>query len=211
MATPNGQKIGIALEELGIPYERHLIEIMKGDQKSPEFTAINPHQKIPAIVDPDGPSGGSVSVFESGAILLYLAEKTQRLIPKDPVERLKVIQWLFWQVWMGPTFSQFGYFFVFASEKLEFPINFYTTEAKRLLGAFNKHLEGHDFVVGNEYSIADIAIFPWVDSILQKYPEAGERVGVYEYKNVVEWSRRLNARPAVAKGMKVLAPPLQPS
>ncbi|KAJ3302392.1 Glutathione S-transferase protein, partial [Gonapodya sp. JEL0774] len=97
MATPNGQKIGIALEELGIPYEPHLIEIMKGDQKSPEFTAINPHQKIPAIVDPDGPSGESVSVFESGAILLYLAEKTQRLIPKDPVERLKVIQWLFWQ------------------------------------------------------------------------------------------------------------------
>ncbi|KAJ3330004.1 hypothetical protein HDU93_000679 [Gonapodya sp. JEL0774] len=210
MATPNGQKIGIVLEELGIEYEPHMTHIMKGDQKTPEFTAINPNQKIPAIVDPDGPGGKPISIFESGAILLYLADKTGKLIPKDPAERWQVIQWLFWQMaGLGPMVGQFGHFFKFAPEKIAYPIDRYTTEAKRLLDVLNKQLEGHDFVVGNEYSIADIAILPWVDVITGFYG-AGDQVEISNYKNVVEWSKRLNARPAVIKGKKVLAPPMPP-
>ncbi|KXS16277.1 glutathione S-transferase domain-containing protein [Gonapodya prolifera JEL478] len=204
--TPNGQKLGIALEELGIPYEPHVINIMKGDNKTPEFTAVNPNQKIPAIVDPDGPDGKPISIFESGAILLYLAEKTGKLLPKDPREKWEVVEWVFWQMaGLGPTFGQFGHFYKFAPQKIEYAIDRYTVESKRLLGVLDKQLEGHDYVVGNEYTIADIAIVTWVD-VLTGFYQAGDHLSVSEFKNVVEWSKRVNARPAVQKGKTVCRP-----
>jgi GST-like protein len=198
--TPNGWKITIALEELGVPYNLHFVNISKGDQFKPEFLAISPNNKMPAIVDPEGPDGKPISVFESGAILQYLGRKFGKLYPADERGRVEVDQWLFWQMGgFGPMLGQFHHFALYAPEKLPYAINRYTNEAHRLYGVLNKQLEGRDYVAG-DYSIADIAIIGWA--------KLWERHGVTaeEFPNVVAWVNRLLARPAVAKGLDIKAP-----
>ena len=163
LATPNGQKAGIALEELGLAYEAHKVNILENEQFSEEFIAVCPNSKIPAMVDPDGPGGKPLSIFESGAMLLYLAEKTGKLLPADPHRRSECIQWLFFQMaGVGPMFGQFGHFYKFAKERIPYPTERYTSEARRLLGVLEKRLDGREYLVGDEYTIADIATFPWV-------------------------------------------------
>lgn len=206
-ATPNGVKVSIALEELGLPYEAHLVSIMKDDQKTPEFLSLNPNNKIPAIIDPDGPGGEPLGLWESGAILVYLAEKTGRLLPTDPAKRYAALQWLFFQVGgVGPMFGQFGFFHKYAGRAIEDrrPFERYRDEAKRLLGVIDKQLEGREWLAGDEYSIADIATFPWVRG-LKVFYEAGEVLGMDDFARVSEWLERALARPAVAKGLQVPA------
>lgn len=206
LATPNGQKIGIALEEMGLPYEAHTINIMKGDQFKPEFVKVNPNSKIPAMIDPDGP-GGSLSIFESGAILIYLAEKSGKFFPKDPRKRSEVLQWLFFQVGgIGPMFGQFGHFFKYAGDKCDhpYPVDRYATEAKRLLGVLDKHLASHDYLAANEYTIADMATMPWVNGLSVFY-KADDRLELDSFKNVKAWVKRILDRPQTAIGMKVCA------
>eukprot|EP01111_Echinosteliopsis_oligospora_P013502 TRINITY_DN484_c0_g1_i1.p1 TRINITY_DN484_c0_g1~~TRINITY_DN484_c0_g1_i1.p1 ORF type:complete len:255 (-),score=43.71 TRINITY_DN484_c0_g1_i1:54-704(-) len=203
LATPNGQKVSIALEELGLPYDAHTIDIRKGDQFTPEFVAVNPNSKIPAITDPNGPNGQSLNVFESGAILLYLAEKTGKLIPTDPIKRSQCIQWLFFQMGgVGPMFGQFGHFHKYAPEKIPYAIERYTKEARRLLGVLNKQLEGKQYLIGDEYTIADIATFPWVRCLDTGY-KGWEVIGVAEFTNVTAWLERCSAKPASQKGFNV--------
>jgi len=205
LGTPNGMKISVALEEMGLEYNAHTIHIMKSEQFTPEFIAINPNSKIPAIVDPDGPDGKPISVFESGAILLYLAEKSGKFLSADPRLKWETIQWVFFQMaGVGPMFGQFGHFFKYAKEKCKdpYPVERYATEAKRLLGVLEKRLEGTEFLVGNEYSVADIATFPWVYCLEFGY-HADEYLGVKNFPNVVAWKDRCMARPATAKGLKV--------
>jgi len=200
--TPNGQKVGVALEELGLPYEAHVINIRTGDQFKEDFVKVNPNSKIPAIVDPDGPGGKPISLFESGAILLYLAEKTGKLLPSDPALKWETITWLFFQMGgIGPMFGQFGHFYKYAQEKIPYAINRYTTEAKRLLKVLDTRLEGRQYLVGEEYTMADISIFPWV-SCLSTFYAADEQLGLAEYKDVNAWLERCLARPAVERGMK---------
>nr|WP_238322546.1 glutathione S-transferase N-terminal domain-containing protein [Kordiimonas gwangyangensis] len=174
LATPNGQKVSIALEEMGLPYEAHRIEIGEGDQFKPDFVAINPNSKIPAIVDPNGPIGGEdagdtepLSVMESGAILLHLAERSGKFLPTDPRKRAETIQWLFFQMaGVGPMFGQLGHFYKFARANCDhpYPVERYTKEVKRLLGVLEARLEGRDYLV-DEYTIADMATFPWVNCL----------------------------------------------
>ena len=213
LATPNGQKVGIALEEMGLKYDAHKISISAGDQFKPEFLAINPNNKIPAIIDLDGPIGGRkagdsepLHVMESGAILLHLAEKSGKFLSKDPRERSETIQWLFFQMaGVGPMFGQLGHFFKYAKDKCDhpYPVERYTAEAKRLLGVLEKRLDGSDYLIG-DYSIADMATFPWVDC-LEEFYGAGEQVGLKDFPNVAAWRKRCNARPAVVRGKKVCA------
>ncbi|NVJ97813.1 MAG: glutathione S-transferase N-terminal domain-containing protein [Alphaproteobacteria bacterium] len=205
--TPNGQKASIALEELGLAYDYHRVDIGAGDQFKPEFLAINPNNKIPAIVDPEGPDGKALNVFESGAILLHLAEKTGKLLSSDPRQRSEAIQWLFFQVGgVGPMFGQLGHFFKYAKDKCDhpYPVERYVGEAKRLLGVLDKQLEGKDYLVGDDYSIADIATFPWVNCIEEFYG-AAEVVELDNFKNVQAWRERCNARPAVARSRALYA------
>lgn len=206
LGTPNGQKVSIALEEMEIPYTPHLIDIRKGDQFSPEFVKINPNSKIPAIVDPNGPGGKPFSVFESGAILVYLAEKTGKLLPLDLRLRSEVMQWLFFQMGgVGPMFGQFGHFNKFAKDKCDhpYPLERYTTEAKRILKVLDTRLQGRKFLVGEEYSIADIATVPWIDCVSVFYK--GEALlELHKFENVKRWSQDILSRPKTAKGMKVL-------
>ncbi|CAI7842570.1 unnamed protein product [Closterium sp. NIES-53] len=166
LATPNGQKVSIALEEMEIPYDAHTINIMKDEQFTPEFIAINPNSKIPAIVDPMGaPDGTPLKIFESGAILLYLAEKSGKFLPQDAVQRWETLSWLFFQMGgVGPMFGQFGHFFKYARDKCDhpYPTERYTNEARRLLGVLEKRLEGREFLIDAGYTIADMATFPWV-------------------------------------------------
>jgi GST-like protein len=163
LPTPNGQKASVALEELGLPYEAHRVNIMEGDQFNDAFVAINPNSKIPAIVDPKGPGGEPHAIFESGAILLYLAEKTGRLLPSNPVERSECLQWLFFQMGgVGPMFGQFGHFSRFSKEKIPYGIERYQNETLRLLGVLEKRLGERDYLAGGAYTIADIATMPWV-------------------------------------------------
>ncbi|MCC5815694.1 MAG: glutathione S-transferase N-terminal domain-containing protein [Leptospira sp.] len=202
--TPNGQKVGIALEEMGIPYEPHTINIMEGDQFKEEFVKINPNSKIPAIVDPEGP-GGNHNVFESGAILLYLAEKSGKFLPKDPVLRSETLQWLFFQMGgVGPMFGQFGHFFKYAGEKCDhpYPLNRYTTEVKRLLSVIDKRLEGRNFLVAEEYTIADMAIFPWV-LCLEEHYKATEHLELANFKNIIRWKKYLLSREKTKIGLGV--------
>lgn len=206
LATPNGRKASVALEELELPYEAHKIDIMAGDQFDEGFKRVNPNSKIPAIIDPDGPDGEPIAVMESGAILLYLAEKTGKLLPAGGRERLEAIQWLFFQMGgVGPMFGQFGHFFKYAKDKTtdSYGVDRYTKEAKRLLGVLDVRLEGRAYLAGESYSIADIATFPWVD-FLDHY--GGKGVLEYDsFKNVQPWVERCLARPAVERGMKVCA------
>jgi len=204
LATPNGQKVSIALEELGLAYDSHTINIMKDDQFTPEFIALNPNSKIPAILDPNGPGNTEHAVMESGAILLYLAEKTGKLISHDPVKRSETIQWLFFQMAsIGPMFGQFGHFYKYAGEKCDhpYPVTRYTNEAKRLLKVLDKRLVNRDYIV-DEYSIADIAIFPWV-LCLDKFYSASEHLSLSEFKNVNRWLQVCLDKPATQAGLNV--------
>jgi GST-like protein len=203
--TPNGVKVSIMLEETGLAYEAHVVDIGKGEQRTPEFLSLNPNGKIPAILDPDGPGGAPLALFESGAILLYLAEKTGRCIPSDPTRRWETIQWVFFQMaFIGPMFGQVGYFNKFAGREYEDkrPLQHYVDQSKRLLGVLDERLAGRDWIMGAEYTIADIATLGWVDNLVTFY-EARERVAFDSYRNVVAWLDRGMARPAVKRGMGI--------
>ena len=193
--TPNGQKIHIILEETGLEYKLIWIDIMKGEQFAPEFLAISPNNKIPAIVDHDGPGGTPVSVFESGAILLYLAEKTGMFLPTEPRARIEVLEWLFWQMGgFGPMLGQSHHFNKYAPQRIEYAMERYTNEATRLYNVLDKRLAGRDYVAG-DYSIADMAIFPWC----RLHGRQGQRIE--DFPNVKRWFEAVAARPAVARDM----------
>ncbi|MGF1624917.1 MAG: glutathione S-transferase N-terminal domain-containing protein [Alphaproteobacteria bacterium] len=207
LGTPNGLKVSIALEELGLPYEAHKVAFADDDQMTPEFLSLNPNNKIPAIIDPDGPGGKPLPLFESGAILLYLAEKTGRLIPADPHARWQCIQWLMFQMGgVGPFFGQLGHFFKFAADKVKdpYPANRYAGESRRLLGVLDGQLTGRRWIMGDDYSIADIATFPWVRTLVGFYG-AGEIVGIADFPEVTGWLERCLARPATERGLKIPA------
>ena len=207
LPTPNGVKVSIALEELGLPYEPHLVRFDTNDQTSPEFLSLNPNNKIPAILDPTGPGGQPLALFESGAILVYLASKTGQLMPQDTTGRFETLQWLMWQMGgVGPMFGQLGFFHKFAGKEYEDkrPRDRYVAESKRLLGVLDKHLEGRDWIMGAEYTIADIAVFPWVRNLVGFY-EAGDLVGFADFKNVARVLAAFVARPAVVRGLNIPA------
>jgi GST-like protein len=198
--TPNGIKISIALEELGVPYTTRFVNIGKGDQFKPEFLKISPNNRMPAIVDPEGPDGKPVSIFESGAILIYLAEKFGKFYGKTPRERIAVNEWLMWQMGgVGPMFGQLNHFRNYAPEKLPYAITRYSNEAHRLYRVLNTRLTGRDYVAG-DYSIADMAIFGWA----RNWESRG--LDVTEFPNVVAWHDRIAARPAVQRGLALKAP-----
>ncbi|MFN3558695.1 MAG: glutathione S-transferase N-terminal domain-containing protein [Brevundimonas sp.] len=202
--TPNGVKVSIMLEEIGLPYEAHLIDITKNETWGPEYLALNPNGKIPAIIDPDGPGGKPLALFESGAILVYLAEKTGQLIPADPALRYETLQWVMFQMAaIGPMFGQVGFFNKFAGKAYEDkrPLERYVAEAKRLLGVLETRLEGRDWIMG-DYSIADVATLGWVRNLVGFY-EAGDLVGWTDLKNVPAWLERGLARPAVQRGLEI--------
>jgi GSH-dependent disulfide-bond oxidoreductase len=208
--TPNGVKVSIALEELGLPYEPHLVSFDAKDQMSPEFLSVSPNNKIPAIIDPHGPGERPLALFESGAILFYLAEKAGRLLPRDAAQRYEALQWLMFQMGgVGPMFGQVGFFVKFAGREFEDkrPRDRYVAEAKRLLAVLDKRLAGRRWIMGDEYSIADIATFPWVRNLVGFYG-AGELV---EFDRFGEVKRALGAfleRPAVQAGLAI--PPREP-
>ncbi len=199
-ATPNGHKVHVMLEECGLPYRVHAIDIGAGDQFKPDFLAISPNNKIPAIVDPDGPDGEPITMFESGAILLYLAAKTGRFLPADLRERYRVLEWLMFQMGgVGPMLGQTHHFRIYAPEKIGYAIDRYTNEAKRLYGVMNKQLARHKYIAGSEYSIADIAIFPW----LRSWKNQG--IDWNDYPHLKGWFDEIGGRPAVQRGVEVLA------
>jgi GST-like protein len=198
--TPNGIKISIALEELGVPYTTRFVNIGKGDQFKPEFLKISPNNRMPAIIDPEGPDGKPISIFESGAILIYLAEKFGRFYGNTPRERIVVNEWLMWQMGgVGPMFGQLNHFRNYAPEKLPYAITRYSNEAHRLYRVLNTQLTGRDYVAG-DYSIADMAIFGWA----RNWESRG--LEMTEFPNVVAWHDRIAARPAVQRGLALKAP-----
>ena len=200
LATPNGVKISIALEEMGLPYDAHLVDFGRNDQFSPAFLSLNPNNKIPAILDPDGPEGTPLALFESGAILIYLAEKSGKLLPQ--AKRYEVLQWLMFQIGgIGPMFGQLGYFHSYAGKEIEDPRpkDRYRAEVERLLAVLDKALEGRDWIAG-DYSIADIAIAPWLRGLRDFY-KAGDLVGWPGLRNVPAYLDRFLARPAVQRGL----------
>ncbi len=198
--TPNGHKVHIALEEMGLPYKVIPVDIGKGDQFKPEFLAITPNHRIPAIVDPDGPGGQPLALFESGAILIYLAEKTGRLVPADPAVRYVCLQWLMFQMGgVGPMFGQHGHFHHYAPEKIPYAMDRYANEIRRLLGVLNKRLAQTEYLAGNDYSIADIATWPWL-----RFPER-RGIDYADYPAVQRWYDAIGARPAVQRGIEVLS------
>jgi len=205
LPTPNGVKVSIFLEETGLPYEPHLVRFDTDDQLSPEFLSLNPNNKIPAIIDPDGPGGKPLALFESGAILIYLAEKTGQLIPADAAGRYETIQWLMFQMGgIGPMFGQLGFFNKFAGKSYEDkrPRDRYVAESRRLLAVLNQRLEGRAWIMGEAYSIADIASFPWVNNLIGFY-EAGELVGIKDFPHVTRALQAFLARPAVVRGLGI--------
>ena len=209
LPTPNGVKVSIMLEEIGLPYEAHLIDIGKNETWKPEFLALNPNGKIPSILDPNGPEGKPLALFESGAILVYLAEKSGKFLSKDPVTRIETLQWVFFQMAaVGPMFGQLGFFHKFAGREFEDkrPLERYRKETERLLNVLETRLEGRDWIMGDEYSIADIALLGWVRAIPGFY-EAGELVGYDKLKNVPAWLARGLARDAVQRGLTIPARP----
>jgi len=198
--TPNGRKVSVMLEEVGLPYEVHPINITKGEQFRPEFLAISPNNKIPAIVDHDGPNGRPYSLFESGAILMYLAEKTGKLMPAEVRARYQVIQWLMFQMGgVGPMFGQAHHFLRSAQEKIPYAIERYRKETERLYGVMDRRLVEHGFLAG-DYSIADIAAYPWV----ARYE--WHQVKLEQFSNVKRWFDAISSRAAVKRGMEVPAP-----
>jgi GST-like protein len=205
LPTPNGVKVSIALEELGLPYEPHLVNIMKNESWTPEFLALNPNGKIPAIIDPNGPGGKPLGLWESGAILLYLAEKTGKLLPADPGRRYETIQWVFFQMAsVGPMFGQVGFFHKFAGKEIEDkrPLERYRDESKRLLGVLEARLDGRQWIMDDDYTIADIAMVGWVRNLVGFYG-AGELVEFDRLKHVPAWLERTVARPAVERGLNI--------
>lgn len=204
-STANGVKASIVLEELGLPYEPHLINIITSETRSEEYLSLNPAGKIPAIIDPDGPGGKPLALFESGAILLYLAEKSGRLLPADPARRYEAIQWVFFQMAaIGPTFGQLGFFHKFAGREIEDkrPLKRFADETRRLLGVLEGRLEGREWIMGEDYSIADIAMFGWVRAINAFY-DAGALVEYDRLRNVPRWLEHGLARPAVQRGLNI--------
>ncbi|PSL19075.1 glutathione S-transferase family protein [Shimia abyssi] len=198
--TANGVKASIMLEETGLPYEAHKVTLADADVQSPEFLALNPNNKIPAIIDPNGPDGAPITLFESGAILIYLAEKTGQLLGNNATTRMHIIQWLMFQMGgVGPMFGQLGYFNKFAGAQIEDPRprERYINEAKRLLNVLNQQLAGQDWIVG-DYSIADIALAPWLGQL--DFYEASDKVGITDFPNITAYVERFMARPAVQKG-----------
>jgi GSH-dependent disulfide-bond oxidoreductase len=201
--TPNGVKVSIMLEETELPYEPHFINIGQNETWTPEFLSLNPNGKIPSIIDPDGPGGIPLPLFESGAILLYLAEKTGKLLPSDPARRYETIQWVFFQMAaVGPMFGQLGFFHKFAGREIEDkrPLERYRNESKRLLGVLETRLEGRDWIMGEDYTIADISLLGWVRNLVGFYG-AGELVDFDSLKHVPVWLERGLARPAVQRGL----------
>jgi GST-like protein len=196
-STPNGRKVSIMLEETGLPYQVHAIDIGKGDQFKPEFVALNPNSKIPAIVDPDGPGGKPYSMMESGAILIYLAGKTGKFLPKSERGKFDALQWLMFQMGgVGPMFGQVHHFLRAAKEPVPYAIERYQNETRRLYGELDQHLAGHEYLAGT-YSVADIATYPWVAR------HEWHQVGLADFPNVQRWYDAISARPAVQRGMKV--------
>ena len=202
--TPNGVKASIMLEETGLPYEPHLVDITKNETWGPEFLSLNPNGKIPAIIDPDGPGGKPLALFESGAILFYLAEKTGQFLPADPARRYETLQWVMFQMGgMGPIFGQVGFFNKFAGKAIEDkrPLERYVAESKRVLGVLDGRLEGRDWVM-DDYSIADISMLGWVRNLIGFY-EARDLVEFDRLNNVPAWLERGLARPAVQRGLEI--------
>lgn len=198
-ATPNGHKIHIMLEECGLDYEVIPVNIAAGEQFKPDFLKISPNNRIPAIVDPAGPDGQPISIFESGAILIYLAGKTGKFLPQDVHGKFKALEWLMWQMGgLGPMLGQAHHFRLYAPEKIPYAINRYTNEAKRLYGVLDKRLSNHPFLAGKEYSIADIAAFPWTRSA------ANQGIDWAEFPHAKRWHDEIAARPAVIRGVAVL-------
>ena len=205
MPTPNGVKASIMLEETGLDYEVHLVDITTGQSHTPEFLSLNPNGKIPAIIDPDGPGGKPLGLFESGAILMYLAEKAGRFIPSDPARRWQTIQWVFFQVGsIGPMFGQVGYFHKYGGKDIEDPrpLQRYVTESRRLLGVLDARLDGKTWLMGDDYTIADIATLGWVNNLIDFYG-AGELTGYADFTHVQAWLQRGLARPAVQRGLEI--------
>ena len=205
LPTPNGVKAAIMLEETGLAYEPHLVSFESNDQKSPEFRSLNPNGKIPAIIDPQGPGGKPLALFESGAILLYLADKSGLCMPRDPATRYQCIQWLMFQMsGIGPMFGQVGFFHKFAGKDFadKRPLERYVAESKRLLGVLDLQLRDRPWIMGEEYGIADIATFPWIGNLIGFYG-AGDLVGINDYPEVVRVLKAFNARPAVMRGSNI--------
>jgi len=199
-ATSNGHKVHIMLEECGLPYATHAVDISTGEQFSPDFLAISPNNRIPAITDPDGPDGEPISLFESGAILLYLAGKTGRFLPRSSRGKYQALQWLMFQMAsVGPMLGQTHHFRAYAPEKVEYAINRFSNEARRLYGVMDKQLATNDYIAGREYTIADMAVWPW----LRSHEKQGIDLG--EFPNVKAWFEAIGNRPAVQRGITVLA------
>ncbi len=207
LPTPNGVKVSIFLEETGLPYEPHLVSFETNDQMSPEFLSLSPNNKIPAILDPHGPDGQPLALFESGAILVYLAAKTGQLLPRDTAARYETLQWLMFQMGgIGPMFGQLGFFHKFGGKDIEDKRarDRYVAESARLLGVLDKHLAGRDWIMGQDYSIADIATFPWIRNLVGFYG-AGELVGFERFTQVRRVLDAFVARPAVQRGLAIPA------
>jgi GSH-dependent disulfide-bond oxidoreductase len=207
LGTPNGHKVSIFLEEAGLPYEAHTVSFSSNDQLSPEFLSLNPNNKIPAILDPNGPSGAPLGLFESGAILIYLAEKTGRFLPVEPQGRYQTLQWLMFQMGgVGPMFGQLGFFHKYAGAAFEDkrPRDRYAAETRRLLKVMDAQLAQHEWIAGKDYSIADMAIFPWISGMLTHYV-AAEIVGYADFPHVDRALQRFRARPGVVRGTAVPA------
>jgi GST-like protein len=205
LPTPNGVKASIMLEETGLPYEPHLVRFETNDQMSPEFLSVNPNNKIPAIIDPQGPGGQPLPLVESGAILIYLADKSGAFLPKDGVGRYRAIQWLMFQMGgVGPMFGQVGFFNKFAGKEYEDkrPRDRYVAESKRLLGVIDRQLAEQAWIAGQDYSIADIATFPWINNLIEFYG-AGELVGISQFAHVQRALKTFLARPAVIRGLQI--------
>ncbi|KRB86843.1 glutathione S-transferase [Sphingomonas sp. Root710] len=205
--TPNGVKVSIMLEETGLPYEAHLIDIMDNQSHTPEFLSLNPNGKIPAIIDPDGPGGKPIGLAESGAILIYLADKTGKFVPADPAARYETIQWVIFQnAGMGPIFGQVGFFNKFAGRAIEDkrPLQRYVDESKRVLGVLDRRLQGRDWIMGADYSIADISTLGWIRNLITFY-DARDLIAFDTLKNVPDWLERGLARPAVQRGLEIPA------
>ena len=205
LPTPNGVKVSIMLEEIGLPYEPHLVDFNTDDQKTPEFLSLNPNGKIPAIIDPDGPGGAPLAMWESGAILLYLSDKTGKMVPADLARRYETIQWVFFQMaFIGPMFGQVGYFYKFAGREIEDkrPLARYRDESKRLLGVLEGRLQGRQWIMGEVYTIADISMLGWVRNLIGFYG-ARELVNYGSLKLVPAWLDRALARSAVKRGLEI--------
>ena len=209
LPTPNGVKVSIMLEETGLPYEPHLVDISKNESWTPDYLSLNPNGKIPAILDPDGPGGQPLALFESGAILIYLAEKTGKFLPADPALKYQTIQWLMWQMGgLGPMFGQLGFFHRFAGREYEDkrPRDRYAAESKRLLGVLETRLADRQWIMGDDYTIADIATLGWVRNLIGFY-DAADIVDYASLKAVPAWLERGLARPAVQRGLEIPARP----